>query len=270
MNAINEIESKIVSRYKERFEKDGFPNWAFQYFPPAPHVGNDIPLKNVICLAYGSAENLTNSFCQPKAELNRLNEAQWYRHRFFRKNDEYFPNLHIQPIENGSLLIAVRYILALLGYDEEFSNTPKNFIEEIVVGNFSKYSIRAKKNIDPIKFQYLKESLEYVSLDLEEIKPDILILPKTIFDFSAIRKLILGLLKKGSRIVPIYQTNRRVIGGRALNKQIDVDNSRKPYDFSFQQPWINSISNSGINSNEMKKYLLWLNNRIEKIVVEVK
>jgi hypothetical protein len=270
MSIINEVEQRLVDRYKGVFDQHRFPTWAYQYYPAAPHVGNNIIASNVRCLVYGSAENLTYARDKPNEEINKLNEAQWYRHRYFRKYDNYFPHAHIQPIKNGSLLIATRYILALLGYDAKFSNEPKEFIEEIAVGNFGKYSIDSETNKDYAdKYKYLKASLEYVSIDLDVIEPDILILPRKIYELSSIRKVILASLKQGSRIVPIYQTNRLAIGGRSFKTQIEGCQSTA-FCFSFEPTWLNSISDSGINSDEMKRYLIWLNYRINQIVVEVK
>lgn len=271
MNIINEIEQQLVDRYKRAFRQYSFPCWAYRYYPPVPHVGNNIIASKLRCLVYGSAENLTYTRNRPSEEINRLNEEQWYRHRYFRKYDNYFPHAHIQPIKNGSLLIAARYILALLGYDTQFSNEPKKFFEEISVGNFGKYSIDSETNRDYAdKYKYLKASLEYVSIDLDVIAPDILILPRKIYELSSVRKVILSSLKQGSRIVPIYQTNRLAIGGRSFKAQIEGCKPTEAFCFSFEPAWLNSISDSGINSDEMKRYLGWLNCRINQIIVEVK
>lgn len=271
MSIINKIEQQLVHRYKRVFDHCSFPTWAYQYYPSVPHVGNNIIASKVKCLVYGSAENLTYTRNKPNEKINRLNEEQWYRHRYFRKYDNYFPHAHIQPVKNGSLLIAARYILALLGYDTQFSNEPKKFIEEIAVGNFGKYSIDSETNKDYAdKYKYLKASLEYVSIDLEVIEPDILILPRKIYEFLGIRKVILSSLKQGSRIVPIYQTNRLSIGGKSFKTQIEGRQSAEAFCFSFESTWLKSISDPGINSDEMKKYLVWLNRRINQIVVEVK
>lgn len=269
MSIINEFEQKLVDKYMEMFYQHEFPYWAYRYYPPVPHVGNNIVSSNVRCLVYGSAENLSYARGKTDEEINKIKEAQWYRHRYFRKYDNYFPHAHIQPIKNGSLLIAARYILALLGYDTQFSNEPKNFIEEIVVGNFGKYSIDSETNKDYAdKYKYLKYSLEYVSIDLGVIEPDIIILPRRIYKFLGVRKKILGSLKRGSVIVPIYQTNRLAIGGKSFRAQILGCESTRASSFFFESTWLHSISDSGINTDEMTRYLAWLNYKIKEIVVE--
>jgi len=261
--SINKIEQKLLDGYKTVFRHHDFPDWAYQYYPPIPHVGNRVDKKNVRCIVYGSAENLKYTRDRPDAEINSLEEEQWYRHRYYRKYDKYFPFVHIEPINNGSLLIVARYILALLGYDKTFSNEPKEFIEEITVGNFGKYSIDHKTNIDYAdKYKCLKYSMDYVLTDIDSIKPDIIILPKRIYDFQSVRKKLIPSLIHGSVIIPTYQAVRRAIGVMECN-------SIKRNDFAFESTWLSSISDSGINAKEMRKYLSWLDCRIKDIVVEI-
>jgi len=266
---INTTENTLVSRYKELFDKYRFPEWAYRFYPSIPHIGNKVDECNVRCLVYGSAENLTYSR-KADEEINRIHEQQWYRHRYFRKYDGTFPHAHIQPINNGSLLIVSRYILSLLGYDKTFSNEPKRFIEEIVVGNFGKFSIDSETNEDYAdKYKYLKESIEYVLADILVTKPDIIIMPRKIYYFRGVQSKIVPLLKKGTKIIPIYQTNRLAIGGRSFKTQIDECRTTRTHNYSFETPWLSLISDSRINSQEIHKFLIWLTCKIKDIMVEV-
>ncbi len=146
-----------------------------------PFVGDNygaIGLPKV--LVYGSAENLTYA--------NNLTLSATRNRDFFEEGpqgaDQFFPRVHITPITDGSLLTAARYLLEIFKKDG-FSAEPKGFLQQIAVSNYGKFSLKGKKNSDyASKPKLLKASHQYVLADLEVLKPDVVILPRSIYQHS--------------------------------------------------------------------------------------
>ncbi|MCJ8352012.1 hypothetical protein [Moritella sp.] len=241
---MNKLELALESSYRSIHESKGSPSWALDIEPAIPFVGNEYDKKSLKCLIFGSAENLTH------LKGNRITANNYFRNREVESKPQYFTNIHMAPISDGSLLTASRFILANQGYDDAFSSNPKIFLEEIATVNFGKYSIQSETNIDYAgTLKHLKESFDFIKSDLEILDPDIVILPKKIFDFLAVRT---ELFSKKCIFIPIYQTNLRVINSH-LNK-IVVTNSI--HDFPFVGSWLNETISG------MDKYLSWLEQRM--------
>ena len=90
---------------------------------------------------------------------------------------------------------------------------PAEFLERISLANYCKYSIQPDpskpKNLDYAgNPNYLSESHAYVENDIKILKPDYIIMPKTIYwaDRDFIDKI-----KGTAKIIPIYQINARNI-----------------------------------------------------------
>ena len=80
-------------------------------------------------------------------------------------------------------------------------------LENVAFANFGKFSIKGngKENIDYANdYCKLENSLEYVKADLEILKPDIIIIPSTIYNHSKIKRIFKNQYPK-SKIIPIYQ-----------------------------------------------------------------
>ena len=111
--------------------------------------------------------------------------------------------------------------MKLPGFEQEFtSNHIPSILNEIAVGNFCKYSIKNERNIDYANSRKkLRESLKYVEADLIEVRPDILVIPRTIY--NNIWDLVDNVVKKqlSMKIIPIYQVNQTVINCH-LSKKI--------------------------------------------------
>ena len=194
--------------------------------------------------------------------LSSSEHENYYRHRFlflnYLQDYDKFPNIHIQPIKDGSLLTVIRYIVDKV-YKNSFSINPFDFIEEISVGNFCKYSIRSIKNIDYAQnYKRLSESIEFIISDLRLIKPDLIILPKTIFNtidkkYSYNWDYIIkqSELKKPLRIVRIYQTNSQVINTHISKDPKSHLDSTSVESFCSKWPIRKSIKG-------LKLYLNWL------------
>jgi hypothetical protein len=270
------LDEVLQSKYDRIVRNYQIPGWAYPILPSIPFIGERYNENTTKCLVYASAENLTYIDVEHEkgnvCDIERIGDRQFNRHRELLKGTDPFPNIHLEPMNNGSLAITSRYILALLGYDSSFSEKPKEFIEEICIGNFGKFSIKPDQKINKgksasnqdyaSKFKYLKCSLDYVLADIEFLQPDILIIPKTIWNFAGVHKPVLSLLKKKTRVVKIYQTNRRVIGSH-ISKILSANPDFSRASFPFCDPWLAKINDSGINYAEMEKYVTWLSFNFE-------
>lgn len=267
---LNDEEHILLEHYNTTLSKNGIPKWAFQFPPPIPFVGNRFSKKSPKVMVYGSAENLTYTIKNTNSEIFSIGEACKYRHKYFYlnyKNDGLFPYVHIQPINDGSLLTTARFCLYKMNKDFLFSQDPKGFIDEICVANFGKFSVEDRINKDYASDnKTLSESLTYVVNDLKCIKPDIVILPGSIYNtvdrlkgWQTVKAL--SQLDKEICFIRIYQTNVRVINthvSRALN-----GSSFCYKDVDWLRHWVtNSISN-------MEKYVSWLDQKFNDIVTYV-
>lgn len=268
---LNNEENELLRYYTETQNRDGVPSWAFNFPPPIPFVGDMFSEKETKVLVYGSAENLIYTTRDKNSKISSIGEeARKYRHKYFylrHIKENIFPFIHIQPIDDGSLLTAARFCLHKMNNKYSFFEKPKDFISEIAVANFGKFSINEKSNKDYASDKdKIKESLKYVIYDLMCLRPDIIILPGSIY--KTVEKVIgweslkvLSKLDKEITIIKIYQTNARVINthiSRALN---GTPFSYKNVD--WLKYWVtNSISNMG-------KYVSWLDQNFSSLVIKV-
>ncbi|EHH2451647.1 hypothetical protein MPV89_004471 [Vibrio vulnificus] len=242
---MNDKELELEKRYCAIYSRQGAPNWSIDIEPAIPFVGDDYHNMPVKCLVFGSAENLTHL-----GGSREITENNYRRNRQVKAKGNFFKNIHMTPVSDGSLLTAARFILAKKGYDDVFSNNPHDFIEQVSTVNFGKYSIASSTNIDYAgKLKYLKSSFEFVKSDLEILKPDIVVIPQKIYNFSGVR---LELFQQDCEVVPIYQTNRLVINSH-LKKFESFDEVNR---YSFVDPWLDHTIKG------MSKYLSWLDRQI--------
>lgn len=202
-----------------------------------PFVGHNYFLQSKKIFVYASAENLSTY------DLKHLDhwKGNWLddnaqaenRHRkCFSEFDleEFFPHVHIAPMNNGCLATAVYYLAHKLGMVGEMC--PREFYETISIANYGKYSIEteqqraerlsiaghdlAKSNIDyASNLSLLESSHPFIKADLENLQPDIIILPASVY--KADREFI-DAYKGNALIIPIYQMNVSVIN-RIVAKQ---------------------------------------------------
>lgn len=209
-----EAVSRLIENYQNIFQKkSGTPDWACKKMNgidlvhcPIPFVGKHYFEQPVKILAYASAENLNNYSGHIDDDVIAVN-----RHRvYFDMNDpesEEFPNAHIQPINNGALVMTVCHIMSRL--TEVKVETPAKFLENIAFANYGKYTINTsgeKRNTDyagdPEK---LRESQEYIIADLEILQPDYIIMVGRMYNGHGKQKCFLDGIKGSAKIIPIYQ-----------------------------------------------------------------
>lgn len=186
--------------------------------PTIPFVGKDYPAQKTKVLLYASAENLYGRSGY-KGHVDRDSDAIDRHRKWFDEYSEglFFPNVHLEPMKNGSLLIVLRYICEQLGLD--MPSTPREFEEAIAFANFGKFSIRTNKgNIDYAKPEdkpKLDCCLPYIKRDLEVLRPDIIVMPQSIY---GVEREYIKAIKGDAKIVPIYQINTRVVNGKHISK----------------------------------------------------
>lgn len=207
MNTITQLKiayRKIFSKQKNK------PDWAVTkennnslVSPCIPFVGKHYNETKI--LLYASAENLIGY----GGYLDN-DDIAMDRHRiWFNKvsNGQDFPNVHIEPMNNGGLVNVIGYVAMQLCPNYHF-NSPRELLEGVSFANFGKFSIEVKEgknNIDYANdFKKLSMSLEYIKTDLSILNPSILILPKTIYNHKKIKNF-LNTFHPEVKIIPIYQ-----------------------------------------------------------------
>lgn len=93
-------------------------------------------------------------------------------------------SVHIGPINDGTQLKVARHILECLRPLSGFAETSsKDFLEQIAVANPGKYSIFSATNKDyPRDVKKFQEMVPYILADLDALRPEILFIPRTIFN----------------------------------------------------------------------------------------
>lgn len=213
---MNEISSELISRYSRIFrEKGDQPVWAVHKTTAPdkllhctiPFVGKDYAAQKKRILLYASAENMSKDQYDPRLNDDTIAVD---RHRYWfglTAGSQFFPNVHLQPMTDGGLVIAARYLAWRFGCCP--ADTPAAFLEQIAFGNYCKYTISSKTNVDYAgDRRKLEESRPYVRADIETLKPDIIILPKVICRTEAD---FLNSIRGKAQLIPIYQINARNI-----------------------------------------------------------
>jgi len=229
---MNDYIKKLKEEYTSIFESDrNSPDWGVKkktkeenIHPAIPFVGESYEMTRL--LLYASAENLT--YYEKKIDEYSLEDDSVAINRRQVSKSSYFPKVHIAPVNDGSLLIVAAYILNKLNIKLNYS-LPYEFIENIAVDNFCKFSIKSQdgriKNKDYVKYKdKIKYSFQYIKSDLEILKPKILILPKSIYNHIEVQEIIKSTLPE-CLVLPIYQINARninlIIAKKHLKKKQD-------------------------------------------------
>lgn len=206
--------NRLIKVYQDIFAKKGkHPEWACKKMNgedlvhcPIPFIGKHYFEQPLKILVYASAENLNGYNGYIDDDRIAVN-----RHRvYFDMNDpesEEFPNAHIQPINNGALVMVACHIMSRL--TDVKVQTPTKFLENIAFANYGKYTIDTrveKRNTDyagdPDK---LKESQEYIKADIEILQPDYIIMVGQMYNGKGKQKGFIDGIKGNAKIIPIYQ-----------------------------------------------------------------
>lgn len=241
-NAVEELEK----RYREFHESENRPpnSWIVtdkegneKYVRSAiPFVGKEYfsNANGVKVLLYASAENL----CGYEDGIEEL--AEEYRVQRCRQSfdksvaaGDFFPSVHIQPINDGGLLVVAYQILKKVmgdSFEAIYGNmTPAEFLEHICCSNYGKFTLHkgdGKTNYDYAgDKQVLSFCHDYVRADIEILKPDIIIMPKSMY-YKAKQKNEFFSEYHGMIIFPIHQINAGVVH-RTIHGNVSKDKSMK-------------------------------------------
>lgn len=244
----------LSADYGAEFCKNGAPQWAFQGIAPAiPYIGKRFR-PHMKVLIYASAENLASD---PKhreclegwAMRNQIERA--YHGGLL---PDGMPCVMLEPVNNGSLLMAARH--ALYNHDPSLSFSrvsAKDFLEEVAVANPSKFAIAGDRNQDPAgKVKYWPPSKPYILADLAWIKPDVIVIPRTILSRLQSRKVGLTEALRRCTILPNWQITARTVrnAGREVKVQHGAEREHSPF--------ITWRLTRGAERWGMEDYLVWL------------
>jgi len=265
---LNNIENELVESYSNIYSNAEKPTGMFDLKPAIPFVGESYNSTSPKVLSYASAENLSYAFdsqLKPNDSIIHILSGleQYCRAKYFYKNNKtLFPFVHIEPFNNGSMLLVTRHILSKLGYINEFKNTQYDFINQISVANPGKFSIASTNNQDYASIKaHMELSLGYIKRDLLLLKPQIVIIPKTVFNtiskiesWSSILSFS-GLINV--KFVQIYQlsffNNHRV-------KKI-VGDASLPEGYPYIK-WLETMECGKLN---MESHLSWIDKELYEI-----
>lgn len=231
------------------------PLWAHQVQPTIPVVGGGYGVRRMRVLVYASAENLTWAKRATELPPQLLPQFQMFRGRIdlARRGGT---NVHIHPVDNGSLLKVARHILNRLEPTQRFSKrTPHQFLQEIAVANPGKFSIDKDVNKDTASNpELLTDSVAYIKADLAVLKPEILILPTTVLNSLRTHGLFPKDPSGNVRLVPIFQ-----LSPQAIN--IHLTNSLREGPVEIREPY--AAWPVLVNTLKIDRYFQWIEERVK-------
>lgn len=249
------LEAELLKKYRELGHAP--PAWAYPLAPTIPFVGTNYGRWGGI-LVYASAENLSNYERSPETVPPFLqDERRFNRHRGALEAQScqaFFPNVHMAPFNNGSLLVAIAYV-AWRRFNAEFE-VPSDLLESIAAANLCKFSIRvgeSGKNRDYLGQPRMSNSIPYLQADLATLRPKLVLVPH-----AALRDITIAeVFGHGScEILPIYQFNAGVVN-RVLRKH---DNAAKQLQSSLAGThlarWVDKLT--GYSPGYAYRYLFQL------------
>lgn len=212
----------VTADGKERYVRSAIPFIGKEYFSNP---------KGCRVLLYASAENLSGYV----DGIEALTE-EYCVHRCRQSFDasvesgEFFPSVHIQPINDGGLLVVAYQILKrVMGKDFEttYGNMqPAEFLEHICCSNYGKFTLHigdGRTNFDYAgNKKILKFCHEYIKADIDVLKPDIIIMPKSMFEGAGQQKHFFDKYYpvRDFRVVPVFQMNSTVVNCHISSKYI--------------------------------------------------
>ena len=268
------MEQQLVERFNVIKRAYEIPDWAWPLNPSIPFIGEDYePGKSL--LIYASAENLTeyktpeiaDRFAREKSKTRLstkdgipkwfLGKDSWnrYRARYKQKgstDDNFFPEVGIQPATDGGLLVGGLYISQKLGLPVEVE--PRDFLEKIAISNWCKYTDfscskednagneKKPRNKDYAgKIQKLKESLLFTMNELSVLKPKVVLLPETIWEQKLI-KVNMKIASPETRFLPAYQFNQQAANLPIMQGYEQAANDlEQSYNDPILDEWLNNI-----------------------------
>ena len=258
------MENLLREKYERIFaDRKNEPGWAMHkkalghenelIHCPIPFVGKNYAGQKTKILLYASAENLTKYDGYLDSDETAINRHRDFFEWSVEKEKSFFPNVHIQPINDGALAIVALYVYMQFHCVDEI--TPAEFLERISLANYCKYTLQPENLDGRHRNQdyagcgdYLQNSRDYIEADIAILKPDYVIMPKTIYWTD--KEFIDG-IKGKAKIIPIYQMNARNINLRIKKypkRAVDDLKGVLPY-------WYAQLNANGINGKIKENFL---------------
>jgi hypothetical protein len=209
------------------------PSWAYRLpddrpLPATiPFVGSGYATSSLRMAVFASAENLAHYERAPHTVPAFLfDDRACNRHRVAHDialasdSDDFWPTVHIGPVENGSLLCAAMFVRHALRVEPPCEG-PDHLLEQLLVANVGKYSRRSEEG-DPAEgirtrnrdyagsIKYMRPSLPLLRADLEVAQPDVVLFPKTAYGLNDVRDVVSSACPE-ARVLPIPQFNATVV-----------------------------------------------------------
>ncbi len=289
MNTYEQIINELLDDYR-KIQQAGLPKWAVHKIregkrsemvvPTIPFVGKYYAEQEKRILVYASAEVLTDYCCGEETNRPWLDDDTQAENRHRKCFEEsflnatpFFPNVHITPMNRGSLATAVMYLAGIIR--GETVDEPRAFYETIAFGNYGKFSIeteyqrivrenpnlsdrealkKEKKNINKDyagNISFLSDSHEYIRSDIERLKPDYIIMPSV--NDKAFLNSILNSSTKKIETIEIYQMGSRTIHSMGAEGRLNRDNKYKARDIE-SLPDIIQKAYANISGVSLDKY----------------
>jgi hypothetical protein len=245
----------LSAAYEAEYRTSSSPDWAFQGIAPAiPYIGERFHMAPKKVLIYASAENLASDKGHREGLEKWTTQKQIERAYHGGLLPDGMPCVLIEPVNNGSLLMAVRHALHNHCPSLPFSQvSAKEFLEEVAVANPSKFAIAGDRNRDPAgKVKYWPPSKAYILADLALIKPGVIVIPRTILSRLQSRKVGLTEALRRYTILPNWQITARTVrnAGREIIAKYGTERERSPF--------LTWRLTRGAERWGMEDYLVWL------------
>jgi hypothetical protein len=200
---------RLIAQFESVFRKA--PAWAVQFNPSIPFIGKKYQHGGL--MIYASAENL--AWLSDASIPDRFKTIKsWNRYRIHydtegRGSPHFFPDVGIAPVNNGGLLTAGLWISNRNNLP--VAALPRDFLENLCITNFAKFSIAGKTNVDYIgNAKKLDASLSFVELELAELRPSVVILPHRCWCHNSLQTRLLK-ISSTTQFVPMPQFNATVV-----------------------------------------------------------
>lgn len=204
------VHTELLGRYDALRCQSRWPAWAADQPASIPFVGADFGAAgHSKLLVYASAENLNNA----AQDDPRFRDAELARNRhrvaFDRSvGDPAGPEVGIAPFDRGGLLVGAALLRSWID-GREFADR-RTFTETVAVANLSKFSVkmaRGRANVD-VGDVHIRDSLKFVTADLEVLRPDWVILAKPAAA-TVVVPVTRAATLSGARVIPMYQFHAR-------------------------------------------------------------
>lgn len=208
---------ELVARFQRLHTEQ--PRWAWPYAPSIPFVGDQYRPDDGL-LVYASAENFTWMTKKDVAVPERFTgDGAWdrYRARYVETNGAgsgFFPDIGIQPVTDGGLVAAAWLVATKLGLPT--ADEPRAFTETAAFTNWAKFTVKSDGAGSAVNEDYadvqekLGASLAFVVTELAVLRPKVVLVPKTIWQWPLFQAAMRG-ASPFTCFVPVPQFNATVV-----------------------------------------------------------